>query len=67
MYLSIYISDRYVVLILDELIWNDVGTSESIPVTKGEMRIGTYQNIIVVSAKFPLYLLKIIFVTTVVL
>ena len=27
-----------------------VGTSESIPVDKGEMKIGTYQNIIVVDA-----------------
>lgn len=30
-----------------------LGTSESIPVTKGELRIGTYQNVIVVDADGP--------------
>lgn len=30
-----------------------LGTSESIPVHKGEMKIGTYQNIIVVDADGP--------------
>jgi hypothetical protein len=30
-----------------------LGTSESIPVHKGEIKIGTYQNIIVVSCTYP--------------
>ncbi len=32
-----------------------LGTSESIPVHKGEIKIGTYQNIIVVSCMPPQY------------